>query len=115
MMNFDQIVTAAREKTGGLPDPDIDSWQEGLDMLLHDHVKQDLLTDRGWQIMTGRYIKALVARMQVDDFMRRNPSVAETPVERPVFILGLVRTGTTMVSHLMGADPANRHGHRVPS
>ena len=108
MMNFSQIVDAARVKTGGLPDPEVDSWQEGLEMLLHDHVKQDLLTERGWQIMTGRYIKALVARMQVDDYLRRNPAVAKTPVERPVFILGLVRTGTTLVSHLMGSDPANR-------
>jgi len=107
-MTFDDIVNAARAKTGGLPDPDVDSWQEGLQMLLHDHVKQDLLTERGWKIMAGRYANALASRMQVDEFMRRNPAVAATPVERPVFILGLVRTGTTLVSHLMGADPANR-------
>ena len=70
-MTFDDIVNAARAKTGGLPDPDVDSWQEGLEMLLHDHVKQDLLTERGWKIMTGRYANALASRMQVDDFMRR--------------------------------------------
>jgi hypothetical protein len=29
-------------------------------------------------------------------------------VRRPVFILGMPRTGTTMVSYLMDADPANR-------
>lgn len=30
------------------------------------------------------------------------------PVKRPVFILGMVRTGTTMASYLMDADPAVR-------
>jgi Sulfotransferase family len=107
-MKFEEIVSAARAKTGGLPDPDVDSWQEGLQMLLYDHVKQDLLSERGRQIMTGRYVNALATRMRVDEFMRQNPAVAQTPVERPVFILGLVRTGTTLASNLMASDPANR-------
>ena len=42
-MTFDDIVNAAREKTG-LPDPDSDSWREGLEILLRDHVREDLLT-----------------------------------------------------------------------
>jgi hypothetical protein len=107
-MTFDEIVDAARAKTGGLPDPDISSWQEGLEMLLYDHAKQNLLTEWGKQSMTNRYVMALASRMQVDEFMRRNPHVVDAPIERPVFILGLVRTGTTLTSHLMGADPANR-------
>jgi hypothetical protein len=108
MKTFNQIVAAARAKTGGLPAPDVDSWQEGLEMLLYDHTQQDLLSERGSQLMTDRYVNALASRMQVDEFMRQNPAVAETPIERPVFILGIVRSGTTLTSHLMGADPANR-------
>lgn len=108
VLSFDDIVNAARAKTGGLPDPDIDSWQEGLDILLRDHNRLDLLTERGVQVMTTRYVDALASRMQVDEFMRRNPAVAQTPIERPVFILGLVRTGTTLTSNLMASDPANR-------
>lgn len=106
-MKFDDIVAAAREMTG-LADPDFDSWREGLEILLRDQVNADILTERGSAIMKRRYVGALAARMQVDDFMRRNPKVAESRVERPVFILGLVRTGTTLASHLMGADPENR-------
>jgi hypothetical protein len=107
-LTFEDIVNAAREKTGGLPDPDVNSWQEGLEMLLYDQAKLDLLSERGKQIMKRRYVDALATRMSVDDFMRRNPAVAQAPIEKPVFILGLVRTGTTLTSHLMGADPANR-------
>lgn len=38
----------------------------------------------------------------------RNPAIAETPIKDPVFILGLPRTGTTALHHLLAADPANR-------
>ena len=104
---FDEIVSSARGEAG-LPDPDSDSWREGLEMLVRDHVKANVLTERGWGIMRSRYVAALATRMRVDDFMRRNPTIAAAPVKRPVFILGMVRTGTTMVSYLMDADPANR-------
>src|SRR5688500_10980344 len=107
-MTFDDIVNAAREKTGGLPDPDSDSWRMGLEILLHDHQKADILSERGWGIMKNRYVDALSTRMQVDDYIRKNPAVIEAPVERPVFILGMPRTGTTMVSYLFDADPATR-------
>jgi len=106
-MTLEEILDAARRETG-LPDPDSDSWREGLVFLLRDHAKADVLTERGWAIMRGRYVSALATRMRVDEFMRRNPALAAAPVKRPVFILGMVRTGTTMVSYLMDADPANR-------
>ena len=107
-LTFDDVVAAAREKTGGLPDPDTDSWKEGLEILLKDHAQTDSLTERGWGIMKSRYVDALATRMQVDDYIRRNPAVVDTPVKRPVFILGMPRTGTTVASYLMDADPANR-------
>ena len=107
-LTFDDVVAAAREKTGGLALPDIDSWQEGLQILLRDHAREDRLTERGWGIVKNRYVDALATRMQVDDYHRRNPALAETEVKRPVFILGMPRTGTTMVSYMMDADPANR-------
>jgi hypothetical protein len=107
-MTFDEIVDAARAKTGGLPDPASDSWREGLEILLSDHAKADILSERGETSMKNRYVDALATRMRVDEYIRQHPDVAKAPVERPVFILGMPRTGTTMVSYMMDADPANR-------
>lgn len=107
-MKFEEVVDAAREATGGVADPDRDTWQEGLQILLRDHARTNILSERGEGIMKGRYVSALATRMQVDDYIRQHPEVLDTPIERPVFILGLVRTGTTMVSYLMDADPATR-------
>jgi hypothetical protein len=104
---FDDIVEAARAKSGA-PDPDIDSWQDGLELLTRDHLEQDSLTERGWGILKNKYVDALATRMQVDEYLHKNAAVAEAPVTRPVFILGMPRTGTTLVSYLMAADSANR-------
>jgi hypothetical protein len=104
---FDDVLNAARSKSAA-PDPNSDSWREGLEILVRDHWKEDVLTERGWGIIKNRYTDALATRMQVDEYIRKNPAVAETPVRRPVFILGMPRTGTTLVSYLMSTDTANR-------
>ena len=106
-MTIDEILNLARTSTG-LPDPELDSWREGLDILLCDHARLEVLSERGWRILKARYTEALAARMRVDDYIRRQPKVTQAPVQRPVFILGMPRTGTTMVSCLLDADPANR-------
>ncbi len=106
-MTLDEILNAARESSG-LPDPEQDSWREGLEILLRDHARAGTLSERGRGLLMTRYTTALATRMRVDDFMRQNPELSQAPVRRPVFILGMPRTGTTVVSYLMDADPANR-------
>lgn len=112
MLTFDDIVAAAQEKTGDLPAPDSDSWREGLEILLKDHAAANRLTERGRQSVRARYVNCLAARMTVDDFHRRNPELAKSEIRRPVFILGMPRTGTTLLSALMASDPANRSMRR---
>jgi hypothetical protein len=107
-LTINDIIEGAREKTGGLPDPDKDTWQEGLEILLRDHTREDRLTERGWHSVRNRYVDCLAARMHVDEFHRNNPEVSQSKVDRPVFILGMPRTGTTMLSYMMDTDPANR-------
>lgn len=107
MLTLDEIMQDAREATQ-LPDPDKDTWQEGLEILLRDHARAQLLTESGEQRLKGRYVAALANRMRVDEYIRQHSEVLEIPIKRPVIILGLVRTGTTMTSYLMDADPANR-------
>jgi hypothetical protein len=106
-MKLDEILNAAREKTQ-VADPESDSWREGLEILLRDHDVANVLTERGRTLLKSRYVEALASRMVVDDYIRRRPEIAKARVKAPVFILGMPRTGTTMVSYLMDADPANR-------
>jgi predicted secreted protein len=107
-LTLNDILDAAREKTGGLANPDDDSWREGLEILLKDHARENRLTERGWDSVRNRYTNCLASRMMVDEYHRQHPQLASTVIVRPVFILGMPRTGTTMVSYLFESDPAVR-------
>ena len=37
-----------------------------------------------------------------------HPEIADVPIEKPLFIVGFPRTGTTILFNLLGQDPANR-------
>ena len=51
---------------------------------------------------------ALGRRMQVHAYIEAHPEVLDAPVERPLFVLGMPRTGTTVISYLLDQDPARR-------
>jgi len=48
----------------------------------------------------------LKRRVGIRKSLLANPSVMETPIKRPVFIIGFPRTGTTMLYNLLAQDPA---------
>lgn len=50
----------------------------------------------------------LVNRLQIERYRQQHPEIAERGIERPVFIVGLPRTGTTILFNLLAQDPANR-------
>jgi hypothetical protein len=106
-MTPDEVLDAACKATG-LSEFHSMSWREGLEILLADWAKSEILNDmgRGWGHQLC--VNALATRLRVDDYLRKNPAVAEAPVKRPVFIVGMPRTGTTMLSYLLDADPQRR-------
>ncbi len=52
-------------------------------------------------------IRLLRNAQLVEDSLAARPDLAEAPVEKPIFILGLPRSGTTFLHGLLAADPAN--------
>jgi len=47
----------------------------------------------------------LSGRLQVVDHLKREPAILESKLERPIFILGLPRTGTTTLQQIFQQDP----------
>ena len=47
-------------------------------------------------------------RLQMAADWERHPEILAEEIPRPLFIVGLSRTGTTLLQHLLGVDPANR-------
>lgn len=53
-------------------------------------------------------LRLLRNRLTITDYRTRHPDIAEQQVRRPIFIVGLPRTGTTALHNLMAQDPDNR-------
>jgi hypothetical protein len=103
----DGLVGQARERTG-LDDLGRDGWREGL-LILVDTLESTPGVSAGRRDeLYGQFVSALCNRLRVVDYLKRHPGISGQRIERPLVILGLPRTGTTVASYLLDADPARR-------
>ncbi len=107
MMTVDQIIAAASARTG-LTDIGDRSVLEGLERLLRSYASEARFTERGAQMAHDDLVAYMATRMQIEDWLARHPELLEAPVEKPLFVFGLPRTGTTLAINLLAADPARR-------
>src|SRR4051794_3280965 len=84
------------------------SFRDGLEQLVASAQAGAQLTALGNVVLDTTCRKALTNRLRVTDWCRHHPAVEREVVETPLFILGLPRTGTTALSHLLAADHTNR-------
>jgi len=92
----------------GLADFGGDDYREGLDVLLESYERDAGLTPAGVKAARAMVRAALMARLFSESAWARHPEYADVPVERPVFVTGLPRTGTTALHRLLVADPAHQ-------
>jgi hypothetical protein len=92
----------------GLTDFGPPEYQEGLAMLLASYQNEASLTPRGVQMVHEELRGILMARLLSEAQWRQHPGHAEVPIQRPVFIIGMPRTGTTTLHRLLTVDPANQ-------
>lgn len=106
-MQVDEIIAKAREATGlaDLGDP---ATLEGLEVLVKASNEEARLSESGAQPWEAMLVGTLANRMRIIDYLKRHPELLERPVERPMFVFGLPRTGTTLTINLLSADPARR-------
>ena len=107
MLNPETLLAAARDQTG-LADFGDPTFREGLDVLVGALNTEARLTDSGMARLGASMTQTLVQRLQVEDYLRANPALLAAPIEKPLFVFGLPRTGTTLAINLLAADPARR-------
>ncbi|ADP80667.1 sulfotransferase family protein [Pseudofrankia inefficax] len=103
----EELHATAREITG-LSDFGPSDYLEGLKVVLAAYEREAGLTPDGARLIRDELCGILVARLFSEAGWRQYPDYAQNPVERPVFIIGLPRTGTTTLHRLLTADPANQ-------
>jgi hypothetical protein len=77
----------------------------GLRLLLAD-LAQAPLTPMGRLWLRSELIRREVTQARLGDEVRRRPGLLDTPLPRPlIVVVGLPRTGTTLLHTLLGCDP----------
>lgn len=69
------------------------------------------VTPVGRVVLKRRTSGRLRHRRQIVDYARAHPEVLQTPIRRPLIIVGLPRTGSTLLQRLLASDPAARAAH----
>lgn len=80
-------------------------YLEGLRILLDGYDQEARFNDHGHTMARQMILGILVGRLRSEQRLRAIPERLEHPIERPIVICGLTRTGSTALHYLMGQDP----------
>ncbi len=107
VVTVEEVVGAAGAETGldDLGDP---ACAEGLAVLLDCVAREAALNDIGRMILRAWVHERLVNRLRVVDWVQSHPEVRSERVERPIVVVGMLRTGSTLLCELLATDPENR-------
>ena len=106
-LDADRLMTEAAKKTG-LSDFGDEGFIPGLQVLVHALNEEARLSTIGRIAAKSLVLVRLEHRLQLIDYRKQRPEVAEQRIERPLFVLGLPRTGTTIFYELLAQDPNHR-------
>ena len=101
------LLDAARRATG-LDDFGDDDFREPLRRLLLCLKTEADLTLVGRIAARRDLVGLLITRLRLAADRQRHPDIAAEPIVAPIFIVGLPRTGSTLLHHLLAQDPATR-------
>jgi hypothetical protein len=101
------LLAAAREDTqlddfGGM------SFLEGLEVFLDSMARDAALTATGSDELIATVGARLRNRLQIEAWYRAHPEIEDQVVDRPLFITGLPRTGSSALANLLSIEPEFR-------
>ncbi len=106
-LSEDALLSAAR-RASRLDDFGPETFRPGLQKLLESIETNGRLSLFGRYFARRQLLELLGHRLELADWRKRRPEIAAVEIRRPLFILGLPRTGTTLLYGLLAEDPANR-------
>jgi len=101
------LLDAARNKTG-LSDFGEDYWIEPFRVLLKAIEEQAELNLMGRLMARGEILMLLENRLLLAETRKQHPEIAAEQISTPVFIVGLPRSGTSILFEILAQDPRFR-------
>ena len=102
-LTVDAVCEAAAAATG-LDDFGPDDFRERLAVQLDAVDSDPERTGLGRMMMFGDCVRYASNRLRIRDLLVRHPEILEIPIERPVIVIGLPRSGTTNLVNLLASD-----------
>jgi Sulfotransferase family len=103
-LTVDAVVQRAQALTD-VQDPDPAHFADNLDAVVVCMNGESELTDAGVEMAVGMLAVAMRNRIEVDRYVADEPAVEDTSIDRPIFLTGLPRSGTTYFQYLFDLDP----------
>jgi hypothetical protein len=101
-------IVKAATKLAGSADFGSDSFREPLEVFVRSCEDEAELTTFGRLLVSKMLASALANRIQLQRWSQEHPGVRDELIESPWVIVGLPRTGTSLLSMLLGLDPTAR-------
>jgi Sulfotransferase family len=105
--SFGELRARAARRTGvpERPDP---QFLADLQVLHQSFLAVPDLSAMGWYGVRAELLRHLENRLRLRACLAACPQIAAQPVPKPVFVVGLPRTGTTLLHGLLAAPPEHR-------
>lgn len=97
-----------RAARSGVAEPAEPQFLADLRVLHDSFLEVPELSFTGLAGVRGELLRHLGNWLAVRDLLRAYPQIESAPVERPVFVVGLPRTGTTLLHALLAGMPGHR-------
>lgn len=107
-LNLDSLLSEARRQTG-LDDFGDPEFIEPFTQFLQSANNDAHLTPAGRQILIQETTQYLTNRLHLEQHFSAYPEIAEEALDRPIFVTGLYRSGTTKLYRLLCHDPRWRY------
>lgn len=102
----DQVAKAVRDKFADIVDGE--DWLAGLNAYLNSAREEGRLNAFGRRGMLASAKSRLFSRFEGERLLRKRPDIRERKIDRPIFVTGGWRTGTTLLQRLLAAVPSLR-------
>jgi hypothetical protein len=79
-------------------------FERPLGVLLDDYAAADL-NAVGVHILRSGIVHSLRMRLRAQEWIRRHPEILQERILAPIVVVGMMRSGTTLVQRLLAADP----------
>jgi glyoxylase-like metal-dependent hydrolase (beta-lactamase superfamily II)/putative sterol carrier protein len=102
-ITFDGVLASAKRRTG-LDDFGPRDFEIRLRLLVEDYEADAGVGEIGRRVASGDLVRYASNRLLIQDYLRRHPEAMEEPVDKPLIVVGLPRSGTTHLVNLLAAD-----------